>query len=134
MSKDGVAFCLDSADLMADTTAMTSFMSRSNTVPEIQAESGIFSFDLTWSEIQTLKRKLLQNFFTHASFVSFESPLTPKTFVFAAQMANVLPDFHRNPAYKNAGKLTSLAEFLDLAKTNAVSGVLINIQVSSTML
>ncbi|XP_059454470.1 glycerophosphodiester phosphodiesterase GDPDL6-like [Corylus avellana] len=100
MSKDGVAFCLDSADLMADTTAMTSFMSRSNTVPEIQAESGIFSFDLTWSEIQTLK----------------------------PQMANVLPDFHRNPAYKNAGKLTSLAEFLDLAKTNAVSGVLINIQ------
>jgi hypothetical protein len=49
-------------------------------------------------------------------------------------MANVLPDFHRNPAYKNAGKLTSLAEFLDLAKTNAVSGVLINIQVSSTLL
>jgi glycerophosphoryl diester phosphodiesterase len=71
MSKDGVAFCLDSADLMADTTALTSFMSRSSTVPEIQAESGIFSFDLTWSEIQTLKRKLLQNFFTHARFVSF---------------------------------------------------------------
>lgn len=59
MSKDGVAFCLDSADLMGDTTAMTTFMSRSNTVPEIQPESGIFSFDLTWSEIQTLKRNLL---------------------------------------------------------------------------
>ncbi|XP_062160104.1 glycerophosphodiester phosphodiesterase GDPDL6 [Alnus glutinosa] len=100
MSKDGVAFCLDSADLMGDTTAMTTFMSRSNTVPEIQPESGIFSFDLTWSEIQTLK----------------------------PQMANVLPDFHRNPAYKNAGKFTTLTEFLDLAKTNAVSGVLIDIQ------
>lgn len=49
-------------------------------------------------------------------------------------MANVLTDFHRNPAYKNAGKFTTLTEFLDLAKTNAVSGVLIDIQVSSTLL
>lgn len=57
MSKDGVAFCLNSADLMGDTTAMTAFISRSTTVPEIQQKSGIFSFDLTWSEIQGLKRK-----------------------------------------------------------------------------
>lgn len=56
MSKDGVPFCLDSTDLMGDTTAMTTFMSKSSNVPEIQKTNGIFSFDLTWSEIQTLKR------------------------------------------------------------------------------
>lgn len=60
MSKDGVAFCSDSADLMASTTAMTMFMSRAASIPEIQNNSGIYSFDLTWSEIQSVKRNLLQ--------------------------------------------------------------------------
>lgn len=63
MSKDGVAFCLDTADLVGDTTAMTTFMSRSTTIPEIQPKAGVFSFDLSWSEIQTLKRKFLQKIF-----------------------------------------------------------------------
>uniref|UniRef100_A0A2P2QSQ7 glycerophosphodiester phosphodiesterase n=1 Tax=Rhizophora mucronata TaxID=61149 RepID=A0A2P2QSQ7_RHIMU len=53
MSKDGVAFCLDSIDLTGDTTAIASLMSLSTTIPEIQKESGIFSFDLAWSDIQT---------------------------------------------------------------------------------
>ncbi|KAF5469549.1 hypothetical protein F2P56_013613 [Juglans regia] len=100
MSKDGVAFCSDTADLIGDTTAMTTFISRSLTVPEIQSKAGVFSFDLTWSEIQTLK----------------------------PQIASVYQDFQRNPAYKNAGKFTTLPEFLELAKAKAVSGVLINIQ------
>lgn len=56
MSKDGVAFCQPSADLSTSTTASTSFMTKISTVSEIQNKSGIFSFDLTWSEIQTLKR------------------------------------------------------------------------------
>lgn len=57
MSMDGVAFCLDSADLSVSTTAMPAFMSRSTTVSEIQNNTGIFTFDLTWSEIQSLKRE-----------------------------------------------------------------------------
>lgn len=100
MSKDGVAFCLDSADLTGDTNAMTSFMSRSTVIPEIQAQSGVFSFDLKWSEIQTLK----------------------------PQIATEFPDFPRNPAYKNAGKFVTLPQFLELAKSKAVSGVLIGIE------
>lgn len=56
MSKDGVAFCFESADLSEDTTALTTFMARSTKIPEIQNDTGIFSFDLSWSEIQTLKR------------------------------------------------------------------------------
>ncbi|KAL5101843.1 hypothetical protein RYX36_006170 [Vicia faba] len=51
MTKDGISFCSNTADLMADTTAMTKFMSRTSNVPEIQPNSGIFSFDLTWNEI-----------------------------------------------------------------------------------
>lgn len=59
ISKDGVPFCLPSIDLTATTTATTAFMDRSSNVPEIQENDGIFSFDLTWSEIQSLKRKRL---------------------------------------------------------------------------
>ncbi|KAL5055128.1 hypothetical protein RYX36_035810 [Vicia faba] len=56
MTKDGISFCSNTTDLMADTTAMTKFMSRTSNVPEIQPNSGIFSFDLTWNEIQSLQR------------------------------------------------------------------------------
>ncbi|KAK9275627.1 hypothetical protein L1049_022894 [Liquidambar formosana] len=102
MSKDGVAFCLNSADLMGDTTVMTSFMSRSTMIPEIQPNSGIFSFDLTWSEIQTLK----------------------------PQLVSPIPDsgLQRNPANKSKGKFMTLSEFLEFAKAKAVTGVLINIE------
>lgn len=57
MSKDGVAFCLASADLAGDTTAMMPFIDRKANIPEIQPEAGVFSFALSWSEIQTVKRK-----------------------------------------------------------------------------
>jgi glycerophosphoryl diester phosphodiesterase len=56
MSKDGVAFCMQSADLSPHTTAATTFVSKSTTIHEIQNKSGIFSFELSWSEIQSLKR------------------------------------------------------------------------------
>jgi glycerophosphoryl diester phosphodiesterase len=56
MSKDGVAFCLGSSDLNGSTTAATTFLGKMTNVDEIQNKSGIFSFDLSWNEIQTLKR------------------------------------------------------------------------------
>lgn len=59
LSKDGVAFCLPSVDLTGTTTAASAFLDRSTKIPEIQDKNGIFSFDLTWSEIQLLKRKFL---------------------------------------------------------------------------
>ncbi|XP_047308141.1 glycerophosphodiester phosphodiesterase GDPDL7-like [Impatiens glandulifera] len=102
MSKDGIAFCLDTADLTGDTTALLTFMQRSTTIPEIQKQSGVFSFDFTWSEIQSLKPQLSSPF-----------PETPLT---------------RNPAEQNMGSFVTLPEFLDIAKTKAVTGVLINIK------
>ncbi|MED6113856.1 hypothetical protein PIB30_074739 [Stylosanthes scabra] len=101
MSKDGIAFCSGAADLIQETTAVTKFMPRTSTVSEVQAKSGIFSFDLTWSEIQTLK---------------------PQIYNPEGQ------DFPRNPAEKNSGKFVTLTDFLELAKTKAVPGILINIQ------
>ncbi|XP_073132174.1 glycerophosphodiester phosphodiesterase GDPDL6-like [Henckelia pumila] len=101
VSKDGIAFCLDRADLMKTTTAATLYMDRSTSVPEIQSADGIFSFDLTWSEIQSLSPQI-ESFFDNGLV--------------------------RNPGNKNKGKFVTLPEFLELAKTKAVTGVLIFIQ------
>lgn len=57
MSKDGVAFCMGDVDLSALTTALATFMDRSVIIPEIRPQSGVFSFDLAWDEILSLKRE-----------------------------------------------------------------------------
>lgn len=57
MSQDGVAFCSDRPDLMKTTNAPTLYIDRSTNIPEIQKADGIFSFDLTWNDIQALQRK-----------------------------------------------------------------------------
>ncbi|GFY91329.1 SHV3-like 4 [Actinidia rufa] len=103
MTKDGIPFCLDTADLATSTTAKATFLSRAATIPEIQHNNGIFSFDLTWSEIQTLK------------------PLIASPF-------SVATGFQRNPENKSKGKFVTLADFLEFAKQKKVSGILISIQ------
>ncbi|KAL2534808.1 Glycerophosphodiester phosphodiesterase GDPDL7 [Abeliophyllum distichum] len=100
LSKDGVAFCLTSADLTDSTTAASLFMDQATTIQEIQSDNGIFSFDLTWTEIQSVK----------------------------PQIQNSFRDLIRNPQNKNKGKFVTLSEFLELAKTKAATGVLINIE------
>nr|XP_043626645.1 glycerophosphodiester phosphodiesterase GDPDL7-like [Erigeron canadensis] len=103
MTKDGVAFCLDSADLLGKTNAAMAFMDRSTTIPEIQPKSGVFTFDVTWTEIKSVK-PLIQNPFQSGGLL-------------------------RNPKSKNAGKFLTLPEFLELAKKNAsTTGILIGIQ------
>lgn len=140
MTKDGVAFCMESADLMASTTAMTKFMPLTSSVPEIQSQKGIFSFDLTWSQIQTLRRNNLP--WTYKKFqIKTCCTLLNNTncvnFFVSAQMVSPDADstgsFLRNPAYKNSGNFVTLAEFLDFAKAKAPKGILIDIQVSRTI-
>ncbi|CAK9168825.1 unnamed protein product [Ilex paraguariensis] len=102
MSKDGFAFCLETADLTGKTTAATTLMDRTATVPEIQPNWGIFSFDVTWSEIQSLKPQIT-------------SP-------------DIDTSLQRNPANRNKGKFVTLSEFLEIAKSKGITGVLINIE------
>ncbi|KAH9607223.1 hypothetical protein KSS87_021287 [Heliosperma pusillum] len=104
MSKDGVPFCLSSANLMNSTlVTQTEFRNLLTTADEIQSNQGIFSFSLNWADIQNLK-PVISN--PYAGSLLF-----------------------RNPKFRNAGKLISLAEFLDLAKNaSSLSGVLIKIE------
>lgn len=56
-----------------------------------------------------------------------------KLFPFSAQIeSNFDANLARNPANKNSGKFVTLPEFLELAKTKAVHGILISIKVSSS--
>ncbi|KAF8391645.1 hypothetical protein HHK36_023952 [Tetracentron sinense] len=104
MTKDGIPFCLGSINLIDGTTvAQSTFSTRSIIIPEIQGIPGIFSFNLTWKEIRSI------------------SPA----------ISNPNRDYRlfRNPAYKNAGTLITLDDFLALSKnTNTVSGILISIE------
>ncbi|KAL3736394.1 hypothetical protein ACJRO7_025363 [Eucalyptus globulus] len=103
MSKDGIPFCLSSANLIdSSNVATTQFRNLMTTAPEIQSGTGIFSFSLNWSDIQTLIPAIAS---PYSQFKIF-----------------------RNPANKNAGKFLSLSEFLVLVKNSSVSGVLIGIE------
>lgn len=58
MTKDGIPFCLGSIDLMDKTTVSRStFTNIANNVPELNITNGIVTFNLTWDEIKSLKRK-----------------------------------------------------------------------------
>ena len=102
ISKDGVAFCMPEPDLIASTSAQATFMARAVVIPEIEKDNGIFSFDLTASEIQSL---------TPVLTIPDETDKLP-----------------RHPENKNKGKIITLSEFLDIAKAKAVSGIMINIE------
>ncbi|KAK4753331.1 hypothetical protein SAY87_022129 [Trapa incisa] len=103
MSKDGIPFCFPSINLIEGSTIIQSpFSNRSTTIPELMPGNAIFSFSLTWSEVQSLR----------------------------PQISNPYPDFelYRNPAAKNAGKFVSLLDFLNLAKNDSSLRVLLRIQ------
>ncbi|ESQ54604.1 hypothetical protein EUTSA_v10024494mg [Eutrema salsugineum] len=105
MSSDGKPFCSSSIDL-GNTTMVTQtpFRNRSETVPEISSVGGIYTFSLTWPEIQTL------------------TPAISNPYRGGYRLS-------RNPKERNSGKLLSLSEFLNLAKdSTSLSGVLISVE------
>ncbi|KAK9091946.1 hypothetical protein Syun_026857 [Stephania yunnanensis] len=103
MTSDGIPICLDTINLFDTTTvAQSPFNNLSLTVPEVQKNPGIFSFSLTWKDIQSLKPSILNRFSDYILV--------------------------RNPAYKNAGSFVSLADFLTFAIDKPLAGVLISIE------
>ncbi|OAY55187.1 glycerophosphodiester phosphodiesterase GDPDL3 [Manihot esculenta] len=104
MSKDGVPFCLGSINLIDSTTVVQSnYSNLVETIPELNKGSGIFTFSLTWSQIQGLTSAIANPYTKYVMF--------------------------RNPKFRNDGKILSLSDFLALAKnTSSLSGVLISIE------
>ncbi|CAA7025343.1 unnamed protein product [Microthlaspi erraticum] len=104
MSSDGKPFCLSSISLGNSTdVAQSPFRNRSTPVPEISSVGAIYTFSLTWPEIQTLKPAISNPYSVYSLF--------------------------RNPKEGTSGKLLSLSEFLNLAKNStSLSGVLISVE------
>ncbi|XP_072991107.1 glycerophosphodiester phosphodiesterase GDPDL4-like [Typha latifolia] len=108
VTKDQVLICMSSIDLISDTNVIKSpFSSKTSVIPEIQSTGGIFTFNLTWDEIKTLKP-------------SISSP-EQKYYL------------TRNPRYKNQGNFMKLSDFLALAKDKDLLGVLISVEYASFM-
>ncbi|KAG2333160.1 hypothetical protein Bca4012_017184 [Brassica carinata] len=105
MSSDGIPFCLNSSNLGESTNVVQSpFRNRSATVPEFDSLAGLYSFNLAWSEIQTLTPAISNPF---------------------SRLFNMF----RNPRERSSGKLVTLSDFLNLAKTSSsLVGVLINVE------
>ncbi|KAJ4981179.1 hypothetical protein NE237_032016 [Protea cynaroides] len=103
MTSDGIPICLGSINLIEGTTvAQSSYSIRSVDIPELQKSPGIFTFNLTWKEIQGLTPAILNPYMDY--------------------------NLYRYPAHKNSGKLLSVDDFLSFAKTKPLSGVLIRVE------
>ncbi|KAG0467965.1 hypothetical protein HPP92_017293 [Vanilla planifolia] len=105
VTQDGVIICMSSIDLMGVTTVGQSpFRSRLSTIAELQSPPGIFTFNLTWDEINKNLTPSISN-----PFLNYNGMV-------------------RNPRSKNAGNFMTLSDFLSFAKGKAISGILINIE------
>ncbi|THU57449.1 hypothetical protein C4D60_Mb03t03650 [Musa balbisiana] len=101
VTQDGILICMSSVDLIEDTTVTKSpYNSRLSVIPKLKRTAGIFTFNLTWNEIQKLKPIISQP----------QSPL------------------ERNPRNKNSGNFTTLSDFLAFANNKSPSGILISIE------
>ncbi|RCV31745.1 hypothetical protein SETIT_6G202800v2 [Setaria italica] len=105
VTSDGVLMCMSSINLLDTTNVQgTTFSSLSSVVPEIQATAGIFTFNLTWDDINS-------------------STLKPK-------ISSPVSDYYlvRNPRYTNQGKFLNLSDFLAIGMDKDLSGVMIIIE------
>ncbi|KAL6553378.1 hypothetical protein OROGR_007220 [Orobanche gracilis] len=105
MTSDRVLFCLGSINLRDRTNvAQSDFSNRTTSNQELNTQDGIFAFNLTWSEIQTLRPAMYNPY--GGNFSLF-----------------------RNPRARNDGKFMQLSDFLAFANNqSSVSGVLITIE------
>ncbi|XP_011095489.1 glycerophosphodiester phosphodiesterase GDPDL3-like isoform X2 [Sesamum indicum] len=104
MTNDGIPFCLGSIDLKEKTnTGESIFTNLSTTNSDLNIIDGILAYNLTWSQIQTLKPAISNPYSIYSMF--------------------------RNPAAKHVGNLMQLSDFLAFAhNASSISGVLISIE------
>ncbi|KAL0353702.1 UNVERIFIED_CONTAM: Pirin-like protein [Sesamum angustifolium] len=104
LTSDGIPFCLGSINLKEKTNAGESnFTNLSTTNPDLNIVDGILAYNLTWSQIMTLKPAISNPYSKSSLF--------------------------RNPAAQNVGKLMQLSDFLAFANNaSSISGVLISIE------
>ncbi|XP_065862496.1 glycerophosphodiester phosphodiesterase GDPDL3-like [Euphorbia lathyris] len=104
MSKDGIPFCMSTINLIDSTTvAQSSYSNLALKIPELSNSTGIFSFNLTWTQI-------------HKLTPSISNPQS-------------IYQLFRNPKFRNAGTFLTLSDFLAMAKNaSSLSGVLISLE------
>ncbi|XP_066395286.1 glycerophosphodiester phosphodiesterase GDPDL4-like isoform X2 [Miscanthus floridulus] len=105
VTSDGILMCMSSTNLLDTTNVQrTTYSSLVSVVREIQPQPGIFTFNLTWADINSnaLKPKI-------------SSPVSGYSLV-------------RNPRYTNQGKFLKLSDFLAIAMDKDLSGVMIIIE------
>ncbi|CAI9787794.1 unnamed protein product [Fraxinus pennsylvanica] len=104
MTNDGIAFCLGSINLRDRTNVdETNFSNLATSNRDLKIDSGIYAYNLTWSQISTLKPAM------DNPYVNFS--------------------LYRNPKARNDGHFMQLSDFLSLASNApSVAGILISIE------
>lgn len=104
LTQDGIPICMSSINLMDVTDAATSELRSSfSVVPDIQSTPGIFTFNLTWEQIQKSLKPAISN-------------------------PELKYGLLRNPLNKNSGSFMKLSDFLTFAKSKALAGISIGVE------